>query len=133
MESPVRGPSPGHGTILIAEDEAAVRVFLLTTLRRAGYTVLEAKDGAEALETLGASPSPIDLIVSDVVMPRVSGHELSDRARTISPRSKILFISGSIGDEAARRGTLDDGMRVLRKPFGPGELLAEVRDILDGA
>ena len=132
-ESPVSGPSPGRGTILIAEDEAAVRMFLRTTLHRAGYTVLEARDGAEALETLGASKDSIDLIVSDIVMPRVGGRELSDRARTISPHSKILFISGYAGDDAARGETLKDGIHVLRKPFGPGELLAEVRDILDGA
>ncbi len=125
------GAAQGSGTILIAEDEAAVRSFLRATLTRAGYVVREAIDGAEAIDILATSRVPIDLIVSDVVMPRVGGHELLVRARAMSPRLKILFISGYIGEEVAKRGEIDERVRVLRKPFGPNELLAEVKAILE--
>jgi two-component system cell cycle sensor histidine kinase/response regulator CckA len=123
----------GRGTILVAEDEPAVRAFVVATLTRAGYTVQQAEDGEEALKLLVSSPERIDLLISDVVMPRLGGKELSLRAREVSPGSRILFISGYIGDAVAERGSAEDRIRVLRKPFGPRELLAEVRSILNGS
>jgi len=123
----------GRGTILVAEDEPAVRAFVVATLTRAGYTVRQAEDGEEALKLLVSSPERIDLLISDVVMPRLGGKELSLRAREVSPGSRILFISGYIGDAVAERGSAEDRIRVLRKPFGPRELLAEVRSILNGS
>ncbi|MGO9410545.1 MAG: ATP-binding protein [Spirochaetia bacterium] len=119
-----------NGTILIAEDEEAVRSFLSRTLSAAGYTVKETKNGADALEALRAHPSPVDLILSDVVMPRMGGSELSRRAREEFPRIKILFITGYAGDELAGHGALDGGVPVLKKPFGPHELLQAVNEIL---
>ena len=126
------GGLTGSGTVLVAEDEPAVRAFVVATLTRAGYTVQQAEDGEEALKLLVSSPERIDLLISDVVMPWLGGKELSLRAREVSPGSKILFISGYIGDAVAERGSAEDSIRVLRKPFGPRELLAEVRSILNG-
>ena len=118
------------GVILIAEDEDAVRVFLARTLSQAGYTVVEAKNGQAALEALHSHPSPIDLILSDVVMPHMGGPELSRRARQEFPHIKILFISGYAGDALTMQGAPDDTVEVLKKPFGPRELLEAVLEVL---
>jgi two-component system cell cycle sensor histidine kinase/response regulator CckA len=123
--------SPGSGTVLIAEDEDAVRAFLARTLSAAGYSVTEAKNGAAALEALGGL-SGVDLIVSDVVMPLMSGPELARSARVKLPHVKVLFISGYLGDSPDLQGALDDGVQILKKPFGPRELLEAVRETLNG-
>ncbi|MGA2611992.1 MAG: ATP-binding protein [Spirochaetia bacterium] len=127
----VRVDSPGSGTVLIAEDEDAVRAFLARTLSAAGYSVTEAKNGAAALEALGGL-SGVDLIVSDVVMPLMSGPELARSARVKLPHVKVLFISGYLGDSPDLQGALDDGVQILKKPFGPRELLEAVREALNG-
>ncbi len=123
--------SPRSGIILIAEDEDAVRTFLARTLSEAGYSVTEAKNGVAALEALNGL-SGVDLIVSDVVMPLMGGPELARRVREKIPRVKFLFISGYIGDALDVQDAQDDGVGLLKKPFGPRELLEAVREALGG-
>jgi two-component system cell cycle sensor histidine kinase/response regulator CckA len=124
-------PAHRNGSILIVEDEDAVRVFLMRTLSAAGYTVAEAKNGAAALETLRSRTSPCDLVLSDVVMPLMGGPELSRRVREEFPQARVLFISGYAGESLSAQGVLENGTRVLKKPFGPRELLDAVHEVLD--
>jgi two-component system, cell cycle sensor histidine kinase and response regulator CckA len=122
--------APRNGSILIAEDEDAVRVFLARTLSAAGYTVTEARNGAAALEALRSRSSSFNLILSDVVMPVMGGPELSRHVKEEFPQVKVLFISGYAGESLSSQGGLDNGVRVLRKPFGPRELLEAVHEAL---
>jgi signal transduction histidine kinase len=114
-----------HGeTILVVEDEAAVRRLTCRILRREGYTVLEAPDGAQALDTWDAHPGAIDLLLTDVVMPGMSGKELAERLG-IEP----VFMSGYTDDVISRHGMA--GLRLVQKPFDAQTLLGTVRSALD--
>jgi two-component system, cell cycle sensor histidine kinase and response regulator CckA len=94
--------------------------------------VVEAGDGAEALAILAQSNGNIDLVVSDVVMPRMGGKELSDALRGLRPDLPLLFMSGYPGHEVADRGLLDPNASFIQKPFSPEELAQRVRGMLDG-
>jgi len=118
------------GAILVVEDEEAVRSFIVRTLSSAGYTVTEAVNGAAALETLRGNGSAFDLIVSDVVMPLMGGPELARRAGEEFPRLKVLFISGYVGESLSAQGVLEESACILKKPFGPRELLDAVQKAL---
>jgi PAS domain S-box-containing protein len=127
-----RGPT-GHGseTILVIEDEDVVRNLALRGLRDHGYTVVEAKNGVEALSYIRRYPGSIDLIVSDVVMPEMGGREFAQRLSLAEPDLPILFMSGYTGDDVVQRGLLDPGAPFQQKPFTPGTLAAKVRAMLD--
>jgi CheY-like chemotaxis protein len=120
----------GGGTILLAEDEGGVRGFIVESLELAGYQVVEARNGAEALRLLEGMAGPVDLLISDVIMPGGSGPELARRARVLRPELPVLLISGYPEDELGADGTLDPGMHFIGKPFTPAALAAKVGSIL---
>ena len=125
---PVRG---GPETVLVVEDDEAVRRAATRALNKYGYHVLTASDGWQALEVLEACAAPPDLIISDVIMPRVSGPQLLSRLREAGPVPKMLFTSGYTGREALDHAELEPGMPLLTKPWSVPELLRAVRDVLD--
>jgi len=126
--APVRG---GAETVLLVEDEALVRQLTHEILRRNGYRVLEAADGVEALAVVRDHAGHIDLMLTDVVMPRMSGHELVELARPVRPDMRILYVSGYSEEAIARQGQLTKGIELLSKPFTPGVLTAKIRELLD--
>jgi len=121
----------GAETILIVEDEPAVRRVAARALRSQGYAVLEAENGAEALELLSRTTGTVDLVLSDVVMPILNGRELSERLAVDRPEIRVLFMSGYTDDDIVRRGLLEPGAPFLQKPFMPADLSRKVRDVLD--
>ncbi len=120
----------GTETILVAEDEAGVRELACEFLRASGYSVLEARDGAEALEVARRYTGPIHLILSDIVMPRMGGAELAARAVVIQPGAKVVLMSGY--SEHSHSGQETDGFPVLQKPFSLNSLVGKVREVLTG-
>ncbi|MBC8090305.1 MAG: PAS domain S-box protein [Phycisphaerae bacterium] len=121
----------GSETILIVEDEEAVRKIAKLALESHGYTVIEASSGAAALALVGTYAKPIDLVVSDVVMPGMSGRELSVELRKIRPDFRLLFISGYTDDAVVRHGIVKADDAFLQKPFSPQSLARKVREVLD--
>jgi two-component system cell cycle sensor histidine kinase/response regulator CckA len=121
----------GSETILLVEDEEGVRRLVRTILGAQGYTVLEATDGAAALGLLERHDGPIHLVLTDVVMPGLSGPELSCRVADIRPAARVLFMSGYTEDAMIRHGVLAKGTILLEKPFTPSSLLRKVREVLD--
>lgn len=121
----------GYETILLVEDESAVRKIAASILRKNGHTVLEAVDGVDALKLLGATKEHLDLVVTDVVMPNMSGAELVDNIRKMHANIRTLFMSGYTADAIAHHGVLDEGAALLHKPFRSKDLLREVRKVLD--
>jgi CheY-like chemotaxis protein len=122
----------GAETILVVEDEAAVRRMASRALRSQGYAILEAENGAEALEVLARATGPVDLVLSDVVMPVLNGGELGERLAAERPELRVLFMSGYTDDDIVRRGLLRPGSPFLQKPFMPEDLARKVREVLDG-
>ncbi|OGN83240.1 MAG: hypothetical protein A2X23_02750 [Chloroflexi bacterium GWC2_73_18] len=125
------GPGGGAETILVVEDESAVRTLVRLVLERCGYRVLEASDGTAALEEAGRHPGPIDLLVSDVVMPGMSGPELVGRLAGVRTGLRVLYLSGYAEDAVVHYGALDPGIAFLQKPFAPETLAGKVREVLD--
>jgi hypothetical protein len=121
----------GHETVLLVEDEELVRVMLVEVLKSVGYTVLDARHGADALVLGEQYEEPIDLLVTDVTMPGFSGLELARRLGEKRPAMRVLFISGYSDQEAAQWGKLNQPIQFLQKPFHPDAFLAKVRQILD--
>ena len=117
--------------VLVVEDETGVRHLVSRILKWSGYSVLEAVDAAQALEIAGNDDQPIDLVVSDVVMPAMAGPELIARLRATRPALKTLYMSGYVGEELSRRLDLDPTARLLEKPFSSARLLEAVRDVID--
>jgi PAS domain S-box-containing protein len=126
------GPPPGNETILFVEDEESVRVLVRGYLEGAGYHVLEAIDGVHALETAAAHKGPIQILITDVVMPRLSGREVATRLSATHPDMKVLYISGYTDDSIFRDGVLEGGMAFLQKPFNLKTLAQKIREVLDG-
>jgi two-component system cell cycle sensor histidine kinase/response regulator CckA len=131
--SPVPVPAPARGseTILVIEDDPRVRAVTVRALRAAGHRVMVAGNGAEALGIAEGSPGGIHLVVTDVVMPGMSGRAVVDALRSRRPGLPALFVSGYPQEVIARRGVLDTGIEFLAKPFTPSSLVARVRAILD--
>ncbi len=125
---PVRGAAE---TILLVEDEQLVRNLTREILVRNGYAVLEAADGLEALGAAGSYDGPIHLMVTDVVMPRMSGRELVEQILPLRPEMRVLYVSGYSEEAIAHQGQLTPGIELLPKPFTPGVLTAKIREILD--
>jgi two-component system, cell cycle sensor histidine kinase and response regulator CckA len=124
-------PPPGSETILVAEDETAVRSIILMTLRSQGYTVLEAEQGNEALRVFDEHEGPVHLLVTDVVMPGMGGGELAERLTARRPELKVLYLSGYTDDRVTRHDVQGDRSDFMQKPFSPKKLAARVREILD--
>ena len=135
--SPAGAPAPqvvgGSETVLVVEDVAAVRAVTRQMLERQGYCVLEAANGATALSLARQHQSAIHLLVTDVVMPEVSGRELADQLVQLRPDMKVLFMSGYTDDAVVRHGILQEGIAYLQKPFTPDTLARKVRAVLDGS
>jgi PAS domain S-box-containing protein len=126
-------PSPGTETVLLAEDEEVVRRLAREILSGNGYKVLEAGNGREALLLSEAHRGEIHLLLTDVVMPKMSGRELGERIRLHRPDLRILYMSGYTDDAILRHGVLVDGIPFLQKPFTAEALARKVREVLDSA
>jgi PAS domain S-box-containing protein len=124
-------PAGGTETVLLAEDDADVRKVTRTMLERAGYTVIEAADGEEALNKFREYQDRIQLVILDVIMPRMNGKAVHDEMRKLRPDIKTLFTSGHTGDVILKKGVLEEGMHFLSKPASLTDLLHKVRDVLD--
>jgi len=118
-------------TILVVEDDDDVRDYTVEILRELGYRVVEAHDGQTALRLFERADQPVQLLLTDVVMPVMSGSELAERARALQPSLKVLFTSGYTRDAIMRDGRLEPGLDLLSKPFTYTSLAAKVRDLLD--
>jgi PAS domain S-box-containing protein len=129
---PVRKTS-GSETILVAEDEDPVRHLIRDVLRTHGYQVLMAADGREALAIAAQHPGPIDLVMSDVVMPGISGLEVIERLAQLRPRARVILISGYADEAIAAYGVMDPSITLINKPFQLHELTQRVREVLDTA
>ncbi|MDP8225413.1 MAG: ATP-binding protein, partial [Candidatus Lernaella stagnicola] len=121
----------GSETILVVEDQIAVRQLAERVLRRLGYRVLSAGNGEEALAICRERIEDIDMLVTDVVMPGMSGKTLLDRIHEIKPDLKALYISGYTQNTIVNHGVLDEGTNFLQKPFRPRDLAGRIREILD--
>jgi hypothetical protein len=108
-----------------------VRAVAKQTLERQGYTVLKASNGADALHLAERHQGPIHLVVTDVVMPRLSGRELADQLSVARPETRVLFMSGYTDDSVVRHGILEGGVAYFQKPFSPDGLARKVREVLD--
>lgn len=126
-------PAGGSETILVVEDSEMLRPLVGTILQAAGYTVLLAADGVEALDLAVAHDGPIDLVLTDVVMPRMSGGELAIELERRWPGVRILFTSGYPADTVVRHGIAEARVAFVQKPYVAGDLLRQVRAMLDGA
>ncbi len=121
----------GTETVLLAEDEPEVRELIKMVFERAGYTVIEAVDGEDALNKFSKNKDDIDLLVLDVIMPRKNGKEAYEAIKKMKPCMKVLFMSGYSDDIIRKRDFLDKGLDCILKPSSPDDLLAKVREILD--
>ncbi len=124
-------PLWGSETVLVVEDEDILLVVVSRFLRIYGYTVLEARHGGEALLICEGHQGPIHLLLADVVMPQMSGQELSDRLTSLHPEMKVLYMSGYSEDAVIHQGVLEAGAPFLQKPFKPETLAQKVREVLD--
>jgi PAS domain S-box-containing protein len=121
----------GSETVLLVEDEEVVRNLVREILERNGYAVLEARNGAEALELGQTCGAPIHLLVTDVVMPKMSGRELAERLVAIHPETRVLYMSGYTDGAISQQGVLDPQTELLQKPFTFDDLAQKVRQVLD--
>jgi PAS domain S-box-containing protein len=121
----------GTETVLLVEDENAVRNLARLTLQSNGYTVLEARDGHEAVWVAQQHPGPIHILVTDLVMPRMSGRQLADLLARARPQTRILFMSGHTDETVLRHGVVESSVAFFQKPFRPTDLAQKVREVLD--
>ena len=126
-------PTGGTETILLVEDEDGVRELARDILRSSGYTVLEGRNGAEGLLLGERHQGALDLLLTDVVMPRMSGRELAERMVSLRPELSVLYMSGYTDDAVIRHGVLGSDTAFLQKPFTPAALVQRVRETLDQA
>jgi CheY-like chemotaxis protein len=122
----------GSETVLLVEDEESVRQLVRETLESRGYRIYEAENGEEALRIAGAHPE-IDMLITDVVMPGMSGRELSTRIFATHPHTKVLYLSGYTEDAIVHEGVLEAGTAFLQKPFTLQTLARKVREMLGKA
>jgi CheY-like chemotaxis protein len=130
-EAESRGALRGSETLLLVEDEVQVRAVASSILRRYGYQVLEASNGVDAQVISGGFAKEIHLLLTDVVMPQMSGRKLAEELTLRRPDIKVLYASGYTDDAIVHHGVLTEGVAFLQKPFTPELLLRKVRQVLD--
>jgi two-component system cell cycle sensor histidine kinase/response regulator CckA len=130
---PPRRPQRGRETLLLVEDEEALRSVVASSLRANGYTVLDAPDGKVAMEIADAFDAPIDLLLTDVILPGISGPGFAMQLRQSHPSVKVIYMSGYSGELITQHGIEDLQSVLLEKPFRIAALLQTIRDVLDGA
>jgi two-component system, cell cycle sensor histidine kinase and response regulator CckA len=130
-EAPRRDRTGGRGTVVLVEDEAAVRELIGSYLTRQGYQVVTASSGEDAIDAVGDWTEAPVLLISDIVMPGMNGRVLSDRLRLTYPHLKVLFVSGYTDDAVVSNGSLAPGTHFLQKPFALSALAAKVTEIVD--
>jgi len=132
LENPRETNTPrGTETILLVEDEKVVRGLTRTILMQAGYNVLDAKGGDEAIRLCSLHVGPIDLLLTDVVMPEVSGKEVADRLLELRPSIRVLYMSGYTDEAIVQHGVLDANVKFIQKPFTWVGLTRKVREVLN--
>ena len=122
----------GDETILLVEDDAGVRDLAKQVLQTQGYTLLEATNGNQALQLAAAYTAPIHLLLTDVVMPGISGKVLAEQLQQKQPDLKVLYMSGYTENVVAHHGVLEEGVVFIQKPFNAVTLTQQIRAILDG-
>ncbi|MDP9348572.1 MAG: response regulator [Gemmatimonadota bacterium] len=133
MDTPIprAAPPATRVSILLIEDEPDVGRTVSKILRREGYTVHWAERPHDAIHLASTLAEPVDLVVTDVVLPGMSGPEVAERIMEIRPRARVLYISGYLGDTVLEPGEAIFGEGLLLKPFSPGELVRRIRSILE--
>jgi two-component system cell cycle sensor histidine kinase/response regulator CckA len=131
-DAPQKDVSKGYETILLVEDDETVRTLVRKILAKSGYTVLEASSGNEALELSRQHSGPIQLMVTDVVMPGTNLRGFTETIAMLRPDTKVLYVSGYTDDAIVRHGVLEEGMHFVQKPFTAAVLERKVRSVLDG-
>jgi two-component system cell cycle sensor histidine kinase/response regulator CckA len=131
IDSTDQAVASGHETILLVEDDDAVRSLTQIVLQSYGYHVLDARNGADAIRTAENFPGTIDLLVTDVVLPDCGGRQIADHLVSKQPSLKVLYVSGYTDEAVVRHGVLEEDENFLQKPFVPNGLLQKVRDVLD--
>ncbi len=121
------------GTVLLVEDDEEMRQLSREILEAQGYHVLEAQDGEAALELSEGHAGPVHLLLTDMVMPRMTGRQLAERLRSSRSEMRVLFVSGYAGDMVVRDGDLEAGMAFLQKPFTPNQLGRKIRELMRGS
>ncbi|MBL8796700.1 MAG: PAS domain S-box protein [Planctomycetia bacterium] len=131
-QTPAPAPLPGGPeTVLLVEDEDGVRALARMVLQDAGYRVLEASDGETAIELCRQQDCRVDILVTDVIMPQMSGRQLADRLRQCQPELRVLYVSGYTDDALGQHGVLGTEVDFLQKPYSPTALTNRVREMLD--
>ena len=121
----------GSETVLIVEDDDGLRKLSQKILQQRGYRVLAAENGEDAMRISKEHEGPIDLMITDVVMPKMNGREVAERLQPLHPQMKVIYMSGYTDNAIAHHGVLAPGLNFLEKPFSPGVLARKVREVLD--
>jgi CheY-like chemotaxis protein len=135
VEDPEPAPTPAAGgkeTLLLVEDETPVRESVRRLLEWHGYTVIEARNGADALQIYAGDEQQIDLVLTDLIMPGIGGHELVERLRARDPELRVLFMSGYADKAMMSNGAVRRGTAYLEKPFTVELLMQRLREVLEG-
>jgi CheY-like chemotaxis protein len=131
LPAPLQPVAGGRETILLAEDDPSVRAIVSDVLTQKGYRVLRAPDGQTALAIARGQPEEIHLLLTDLVMPGMTGRDLAEALTAERSGLRVLYMSGYTDDAVVRHGVLTDGMPYLQKPFAPRALATKVREVLD--
>jgi CheY-like chemotaxis protein len=123
----------GGETVLVVEDEDALREVTRRILARKGYEVIVASDGKEAIDAVEAYPGVVDLLLTDVVMPHLLGKQVAEEIRARRPGLRVVFMSGFAQPVLGAQGTLEEGVVLVSKPFSESELLTKIRETLDAS
>ena len=121
----------GNETILVVEDDESVREFVCSALRTSGYAVYEAENGVAALELIREKNLTFDLLITDLIMPKMNGDELAANVKEMFPTASVLFTSGYTNNNIVHNGVLREGVNFMHKPYSAHEISKKVRNILD--